>query len=71
VPKPTSPKQISLTDPAARWTAARGGLPVFAYSCNYLIDLEVGIIIDAQAYDPLEPWFDRTWKLGDFELMEQ
>jgi hypothetical protein len=21
-------------------------------------------------YSPLEPWFDKTWKLGDFELME-
>ena len=49
----TPPKQISLTDPAARWTAAKGGLPVFAYSGNYLIDLEVGIIMDAQATAPL------------------
>ena len=52
-PKPTALKQISLTDPAARWTAAKGGLPVFAYSGNYLIDLEVGIIMDAQATAPL------------------
>ncbi len=21
-------------------------------------------------YEPLEPWFDKTWKLGDFELVE-
>ena len=21
-------------------------------------------------YSPLEPWFDKTWKLGDFELVE-
>ena len=21
-------------------------------------------------YGPLEPWFDRTWKPGDFELVE-
>ena len=21
-------------------------------------------------YGPLEPWFDKTWKLGDFELVE-
>jgi hypothetical protein len=32
-PKPT-PKEISLTDPAASWTAAAGGFPVFAYSTN-------------------------------------
>jgi len=49
----TPPKQISLTDPAARWTAAKGGLPVFAYSGNYLIDLEAGIIMDAEATAPL------------------
>ncbi|MGF6853712.1 transposase [Paraburkholderia sp. CI3] len=35
----TSPKRISLTDPTASWTAAKGGLPFFAYSTNYLIDL--------------------------------
>ena len=33
------PKHISLTDPAARWTAAWGGPAYFAYSTNYLIDL--------------------------------
>jgi len=21
-------------------------------------------------YGPLEPWFDKSWKLGDFELIE-
>ena len=21
-------------------------------------------------YAPLEPWFDKTWKLGDFELIK-
>jgi hypothetical protein len=21
-------------------------------------------------YGPLEPWFDKTWKLGDFELVK-
>jgi hypothetical protein len=21
-------------------------------------------------YGPLEPWFDKTWKPGDFELVE-
>jgi hypothetical protein len=42
------PKQISLTDPAARWTAVKGGLPVFAYSANYLVDLEAGIIMDTE-----------------------
>lgn len=46
---PKSPKNISLTDPAARWTAAPGGPAFFAYSTNYLIDLAAGIIVDVQA----------------------
>jgi hypothetical protein len=39
----TPPKRISLTDPAARYTAAPGGPAFFAYSTNYLIDLHAGI----------------------------
>jgi hypothetical protein len=42
-------KQVSLTDPAATWTAAPGGPAFYAYSTNYLIDLEAGIIIDVEA----------------------
>ena len=41
-------KNISLTDPASRWTAALGGPAFYAYSANYLIDLDVGIIIDSE-----------------------
>ena len=44
-----SPKAISLTDPAASWTAAPGGPAFFAYSTNYLIDLKAGIIVDVEA----------------------
>lgn len=48
--KPTTPaKNISLTDPAARWTAASGGPAFYAYSTNYLIDLQAGIIVDVEA----------------------
>ena len=36
-------------DPAARWTSAHGGLAFFAYSDNYLIDLDHAIIVDVQA----------------------
>lgn len=43
------PKDISLTDPAARWTAAPGGPACYAYSTNYLIDLDAGIIVDVEA----------------------
>jgi transposase len=42
-------KRISLTDPAARYTAAPGGPAFFAYSTNYLIDLHAGIIVDVEA----------------------
>lgn len=48
--EPSSPpKNISLTDPAARWTAAPGGPAFYAYSTNYLIDLDAGIIVDVEA----------------------
>lgn len=43
------PKKISLTDPAARWTAAPGGPAFYAYSTNYLVDLYAGIIVDVEA----------------------
>ena len=47
-PVPPPPKRISLTDPAATWTAAAGPA-IFAYSTNYLIDLKVGMIVDVEA----------------------
>jgi transposase len=43
------PKNISLTDPAARWTAAPGGPAFYAYSTNYLVDLHAGVIVDVEA----------------------
>jgi len=43
------PKNISLTDPAARWTAAPGGPAFYAYSTNYLIDIDAGIVVDVEA----------------------
>jgi hypothetical protein len=42
-------KKVSQTDPAARWTAAPGGPAYYAYSTNYLIDTEAGIIVDVEA----------------------
>jgi len=47
-PIPPPPKRISLTDPAATWTAAAGPA-IFAYSTNYLIDLKAGVIVDVEA----------------------
>lgn len=43
------PKNISLTDPQARWTAAPGGPAFYAYSTNYLVDTEHGVILDVEA----------------------
>ena len=45
----TPAKKISQTDPMARWTAAPGGPAYYAYSTNYLVDTEAGIIVDVEA----------------------
>ena len=45
----TPPKNVSLTDPAAQWTAAPGGPAFYAYSINYLIDTKAGVIVDVEA----------------------
>ena len=45
----STPKNISLTDPGARWTAAPGCPAFFAYSTNYLIDIHAGVIVDVEA----------------------
>ena len=46
---PSEPKAISPTDPAARYTAAANTAAVYAYSDNYLIDLEHAVIMDVEA----------------------
>ena len=43
------PKSVSLTDPAARYTAAPGGPAFYAYSTNYLVDVGASIIVDVEA----------------------
>jgi len=45
----TPPKKVSPTDPQARWTAAPGGPAFYAYSTNYLVDTDAGIIVDVEA----------------------
>ena len=42
-------KHVSTTDPSATWTAAPSGPAFFAYSTNYLIDLQSGIVVDVEA----------------------
>lgn len=46
-------KVVSLTDPEARMTAAKGGPAFYAYSANYLIDLQVGIVVDTETTQAL------------------
>src|SRR5579872_6757256 len=46
---PVAPKTISPVDPAARWTAQKGGPAEFCYATNYLIDVEHGVIVDVEA----------------------
>jgi len=43
------PKFVSRSDPAAQWTGAHKGHAFFAYSTNYLIDLDNAIIVDVEA----------------------
>jgi transposase len=60
---PTAPKKVSQTDPAARWTAAPGGPAFYAYSTNYLIDTDNGIIVDVEAtpaHRTQEVWSTQT-----------
>src|SRR5947207_14120178 len=44
-----TPKFIAPADPATRWTAAHRGPAFFAYSTNYLIDIDNAIIVDVEA----------------------
>jgi transposase len=44
-----TPKFVSPADPAARWTGAHGGQAFFAYSTNYLIDVDNAVIVDVEA----------------------
>ena len=46
---PVKPKFTSHSDPASQWTAARKGPAYFAYSANYMIDTDHGVIIDVEA----------------------
>ena len=45
---PTTRASTSLTDPEARWTASRGKAQ-FAYSTNYMLDIQFGVIVDVEA----------------------
>lgn len=49
------PKYISPVDPGARWTGADGGAAYFAYSTNYLVDLDNSVIVDVEPTAPIRP----------------
>lgn len=49
------PKFISPVDPGARWTGADGGAAYFAYSTNYLVDLDHSVIVDVEPTAPIRP----------------
>src|SRR5262249_9926512 len=44
-----TPKFVSPSDPAARWTGAHGGQAFFGYSTNYPVDIENEISVDGEA----------------------
>ena len=46
---PVVPKYLAPSDPASRFTAATPERAFFAYSTNYLIDLEHAVIVDVEA----------------------
>jgi transposase len=46
---PVKPKFTSHSDPASQWTAAHKGPAYFAYSANYMIDTDHGVILDVEA----------------------
>jgi transposase len=50
---PVEPKALSPADPAARYTGANGDRPFFAYSTNYLVDLDNAVIVDVDATVPV------------------
>jgi transposase len=50
---PVEPKTLSPADPAARFTGANGDRAFFAYSTNYLVDLDNAIIVDVEATAPI------------------
>ncbi len=43
------PKALSPTDPAAAWTTRGRNKVMFAYSLNYLIDMDEAVIVDVEA----------------------
>ena len=47
------PKVLSPVDPAARFTGAKKAYSIFAYSTNYLVDLDNSVIVDVETTAPI------------------
>ncbi len=47
------PKVLSPVDPAARFTGAKKAYSIFAYSTNYLVDLDNAAIVDVETTAPI------------------
>ena len=65
------PKRLSLTDPLSRWTAAPGGPAFFAYSTNYLIDVEHGVIMDVEPTPAHRTAEVGSLSISDFQWNEE
>ena len=50
---PVKPKVLSPVDPAARFTGAKKAYSIFAYSTNYLVDLDNAVIVDVETTAPI------------------
>lgn len=50
---PVTPKALSSSDATARFTAANGARPFYAYPTNYPADLENAVIVDVEATAPI------------------
>ncbi|MEO1532955.1 MAG: IS1182 family transposase, partial [Pseudomonadota bacterium] len=50
---PVKPKVLSPVDPAARFTGAKKTYSIFAYSTNYLVDLDNAVIVDVETTAPI------------------
>ena len=50
---PVKPKVLSPVDPAARFAGAKKAYSIFAYSTNYLVDLDNSIIVDVETTAPI------------------
>jgi transposase len=59
-----SGRRISPTDPAASYTAAHRARGIYAYSSNYLVDTDHGIIVDVEATTA-----NRSWEVESTKTM--